>query len=127
MESKPMQALRKLALRFPEVQEGVTCNKAAFKARGKAFLFVGGDAAAYNIMLKLSASLPEASKLAAKSPANYRVGGHGWVTVIFPHAESAPAGLLEKWIEESFRLLAPKQVVAMLAAGAAPKTARKKS
>ena len=31
-ESKPMQALRRVALGYPEAQEGTTCTKCAFKA-----------------------------------------------------------------------------------------------
>jgi len=40
-ESDPMQALRRIALQYPEVEEGVVCARAAFKARSKAFLFMG--------------------------------------------------------------------------------------
>ena len=93
-ESKPMQALRKVALRYPEVREGIVCRKAAFKARNKAFLFIVMDDPAYNAMLKLRESLPEATKLAAKDPNRYAVGGHGWVSVTFRHEESPPPGLL---------------------------------
>jgi len=113
-ESKPMQVLRKIALRYPEVEEGTSCNKAAFKARNKAFLFVGMDETSYNVMLKLRESLPEAAKLAAKEPNHYGVGGMDWVKATFSHNESPPAGLMEKWIDESYRLLAHKQLVALL-------------
>lgn len=115
-ESEPMKAVRRIALQYPEAQEGISCNKSAFKARNKAFLFMGMDAASYNLMFKLAASLPEAAKLAAKFPGQYAVGGHHWVKATFPHTESPPPGLLERWIGESFRLLAPKPLVALLSA-----------
>ena len=113
-ESKPMQELRKIALQYPEAEEGTSCNKAAFKARNKAFLFVGMDDTSYNVMLKLHESLAEAKKLAAKEPDHYGVGGMDWVKATFSHHESSPAGLMEKWIDESYRLLAHKQLVALL-------------
>lgn len=111
---KAIQRLRKIALGYPEVEEGTSCDKSAFKARNKTFLFLGTDGTSYNVMLKLKASLPEATRLSAESPEHYVVGVHGWVTITFQLDESPPPGLLEKWIDESFRLLAPKKLVAML-------------
>jgi hypothetical protein len=113
-ESEPMQALRRIALRYPEVQEGVVCARVAFKARSKAFLFMGRDDDSYDVMLKLRDSLTEAAKLAAQAPKHYAVGGHGWVTATFSHDEFPPSGLLERWLDESYRLLVPKRLVALL-------------
>lgn len=113
-ESDPMQALRRVALRYPETQEAMVCTRTAFKARNKAFLFIGSDDSSYNAMVKLRNSLAEAAKLAAKAPNHYAVGGHGWVTATFNHDESPPSGLLERWIDESYRLLVPKRLVALL-------------
>ena len=113
-ESKPMHALRRVALQYPEAQEGVVCTKRAFKARNKAFLFMGMDDRCYDAMLKLRESLAEAAKLATKEPDCYTIGAHGWVTATFSHGQSPPPGLLEGWIDESYRLLVHKQLVAML-------------
>jgi hypothetical protein len=115
-----MQALRRIASRFPEVQEGMVCQKAAFKAGNKAFFFLGMDDTSYNTMVKLRDSLAEATKLAAKDPDRYGVGGHGWVSANFGHNESPPSGLFERWIEESYRLLVPKKLVALLPESRAP-------
>ncbi len=113
-ESGPVGALRRVALGFPEAQEGTTCSKSSFRARNKAFLFVGVDGNSYNAMVKLRDSLPEAASLASKEPDHYAVGGHDWVTVTFGHDEAPPPGVLERWIDESYRLLVHKQLVAML-------------
>jgi hypothetical protein len=113
-ESKPMQALRRIAMRFVETQEGVVCQKAAFKAVNKAFFFMGMDDTSYNTMLKLRDSLPEATKIAGKNSGRYGVGANGWVSATFDHRESPPAGLFERWIDESYRLLVPKKLVALL-------------
>ena len=112
---QPVQVLRKFALSLPQAEEGISCNKAAFKAGGKAFLFVGSDSQSFNVMVKLRESLPEAAKLAAKQPDHYKVGGHDWMTAVFGLQQTPPAGLLERWIAESYRLLAPKRLTAILA------------
>ncbi|MCA9176472.1 MAG: MmcQ/YjbR family DNA-binding protein [Planctomycetales bacterium] len=129
IESKPMLAIRKIALRYPEVDEGSSCVNRAFKARGKSFLFLGGKPDVYTVRLKLADSLPEAESLAQQHPDNYSVGSHGWTLITLPHSKAAPAGLLERWIAESFRLLAPAALVASAPAAeqgsASPKAARK--
>ncbi|MEZ5942610.1 MAG: hypothetical protein R3C18_14550 [Planctomycetaceae bacterium] len=47
VESKPMVAIRKLALKYPEVEEGASCANRAFKARKKAFAFMGMNEATH--------------------------------------------------------------------------------
>ncbi len=120
-----MQALRTIALRYPEAEEGIACKGtalecSAFKVRQKAFLFVG----AAEMKVKLHDSLAEASKLASDEPDRCTVGVHGWVTVKISANRTSPAGLLEKWIDESFRLLAPRQLVATLPAMNPPPSAK---
>jgi YjbR len=110
-----MNALLKLALRYPEAQEGIACQgtaaeKRTVKARNKAFLFVGPT----NAMVKLRESLAEAAELASKDPNRYKVGALGWVTVTFGSDGSPPLDVLERWIDESYRLLMPSQLVALL-------------
>ncbi|MCA8990733.1 MAG: MmcQ/YjbR family DNA-binding protein [Planctomycetaceae bacterium] len=111
VESKPMVAIRKLALKYPEVEEGASCVNRAFKARKKAFVFMGMNESTYNVRLKLGDSLEEAEQLAEESPENYSVGAHGWTLLTFPHKQNPPKGLMKRWIDESFRLLAPKKLV----------------
>lgn len=117
-----MKSLRTLALRYPEAQEGVACEgtsaeKVTVKAQRKAFLFLGVSDA----MLKLRESLAEAAELASKEPGRYKIGAHGWVTVTFGDGEPSPLDVLERWIDESYRLVAPKQLVASLPEGGLPK------
>ena len=99
-----LDALQEIALRLPQAEVGVACagtaqEKRTVKARGKAFLFLGPADA----MLKLGPSLPEASERAAREPGRYKVGAHGWVTVTTDG--EAPLDLLERWIEESYRVV----------------------
>lgn len=85
----------------------------------------------YQVRLKLSDSLDEAMQLAEQSPNNYSVGLHGWLLVTLPHKLPPPKGLMERWIAESFRLLAPKALqghaIHAPSAIAASKKAQKKS
>lgn len=72
-------------------------------------------------MLKLVDSYQEARKLARNHPDNYRPGSSGWVQMEFSYRQSAPAGVMERWIDESFRALVPKKIVALLPESGAPK------
>ena len=69
--------------------------------RNKAFLFLGKK----DIRLKLGPSMDEAAELAEKEPGEFKVGMGGWTTVTVNGVASAPPGLLERWIDESYRLL----------------------
>jgi hypothetical protein len=110
-----VKTLRELALRYPEAEEGIACagtaiEKRTIKVRSKAFLFLGTADA----MLKLGDSLAEAAKLAAKEPELYKTGAKGWVTVKIDADASPPFDVLARWIDESYRLLAPEQLVSLL-------------
>jgi hypothetical protein len=102
-----MQALRKLALRYPGTEEGVACEgtpieSRTVKARNKAFLFLTVGHA----RLKLRESLPEATKLAQKMPGQLQVGSGGWVKASLGADASTPLDVLERWVGESYRLMA---------------------
>ena len=102
-----MQALRKAALRYPGTEEGVACEgtpieSRTVKARNKAFLFLTVGHA----RLKLRESLDEATKLAKKRPDELQVGSGGWVKASLGADGSTPVEVLERWIGESYRLMA---------------------
>lgn len=114
-ESSPSATMRTAALAFPETQEGIACagtslEKRTIQVRGRAFVFLSEADA----MLKLGNSLALASEMASKKPHIYKVGAHGWVVVKFSDTEALPVNLLVDWIGESYRLLAPKALVASL-------------
>jgi len=111
-ESKPMRELGKIALKFPETEAGTSCNKTAYKARGKSFLFVGADADTWNAMFKPGDSKAEFQSLAIQDPNRYSLGKTGWATLTFSHKEAPKSADLKRWIEESFRQIAPKKLVA---------------
>lgn len=112
--------LRKVALSLPDAIEATSCNKAAFKAGSKNFLFLGEgtgpEAGSFTTMLKLTEadSLAEATKLSKSQPDNFSLGKNGWLSSNFQKGEGPPAKLFEAWIEESYRALAPKKLAAQL-------------
>lgn len=116
-ESPPMVALRKCAMRLPEAEEGTSCVNRAFRAGKKAYAYLGMKPDHYRLMVKLGDSTAQAEAMQAKHPDHYSVGKNGWTTVKLPHTKKPPAGLLEGWIEESYRLLVPKALVDSLPAG----------
>jgi hypothetical protein len=110
---KIMPALHEIALNLPEACKGVACAGTAVECPtvtvgNKAFLFLGKK----EVRLKLSDSIGEATKLAAKAPSRYEVGLHGWVKLTIRDDAPPPLDLLERWIGESYRLFAPKKLQA---------------
>ena len=103
------ELLENLALAHPEVQQGIACAGTAvesrtFTIRKKAFLFVRPKA----IMLKLRESLPEAVSLSSKEPKRFKAkaGAENWITIQLDAGPVPPAKLLERWVAESYRILA---------------------
>jgi hypothetical protein len=104
--SAPMKALRRAALRHPDVHEGVSCEgtsleKRTVKAGNKAFVFLG----VADVMVKLRASLPQARRMAKKEPSRYKAGAHGWVTARLTDDQTPPMALLHRWVDESYHLV----------------------
>lgn len=107
VESPAVQALRRFANALPEVEEGESCVNRAFRVHGKSFAYLGSKAETYRLMVKLTEALPAARAAEKKRPDAFSVGKHGWTTVSLPHSEKVTKGLLEGWIEESYRAFAP--------------------
>ncbi len=117
--------LQKFAMKYPDAASTPSCNNIAVKSGGKAFVYLGERDDSYNVRLKLSSSLDQAGKLAAKQPDVYEVSNIGWVLVKCDSGTALPAGLLDSWIDESFHLLAPKKLVQAWGGSASGKTAKK--
>ena len=126
-ETAPMLVLREFANGLPETEEGTSCVNRAFRARNKAFAYLGIKGDRYKLMLKLDGSLKKAEALQAKDPETWRVGKGGWTAVFMPLDEFGPKGLLTSWIEESYRALVHKSLVEQLPARGGKKAAKKKT
>jgi predicted DNA-binding protein (MmcQ/YjbR family) len=120
-------ALRNFALSFPETHEDFPWGHRALKVRGKGFLFLGGDDQVFSLSVKLPVSSSGVLLLPFASPTGYGLGRSGWVTARFTRKDRIPLDWIRSWIEESYRAVAPKKLVARLGSdGAEAKPARRK-
>lgn len=106
------------ALELPEAWEDHPWGETVVKVRKKIFVFLGVDDGSYppGVGVKLRNSLDEAMGLAGVSPMGYGLGKAGWVTVGLS-GSPPPDDLLLDWVEESYRLVAPKTLLRQLDAG----------
>lgn len=117
-KSTPAQKIEKLlrdfAMKYPEAHEDFPWGERAIKVRSKVFLFMRCDDNGLSLSVKLPESLEDALSLPFTEPTHYGLGKHGWVTATFRPATTVPTELLQEWIAESYRAVAPKKLVAEL-------------
>lgn len=107
-------SVRELALAYPETHEDFPWGHSAIKVRGKAFVFMSKDEPALSLSVKLPWSAEGALQLPNCEPTHYGLGRSGWVTATFGPKAKAPLEVLRSWVDESYRAVAPKRVVAQL-------------
>lgn len=107
------EEIRGFALRFPDAHEDFPWGESVVKVRKKVFVFLGQqhDAGLQAITVKLVESHEHALSVEGARPTGYGLGKAGWVTVPVAGLESE---VLRDWIEESYRVVAPKRLVAEL-------------
>jgi predicted DNA-binding protein (MmcQ/YjbR family) len=116
--------LRGVALAYPESREDFPWGHRAIKVRGKAFVFMSNGEPGLSLSVKLPWSAEGALQLPFCEPTHYGLGRSGWVTATFGPRDAPPLDVLRSWIDESYRAVAPKRLVARLGAeGAAAKPA----
>jgi predicted DNA-binding protein (MmcQ/YjbR family) len=120
-------ALRTFALAYPGTHEEFPWGERVVKVKGKVFVFLGRDEAGLGLTVKLPHSGLMALGLPFASPAGYGMGKSGWVTVQFGPREKPPMDLMRAWIDESYRAVAPKKLVATLPAAEPATKARPKN
>lgn len=113
---KTAERLRKVALRYPETYEEAPWGDRVVKVRGKIFLFCGVHEGALHLSVKLPQTGCEVLKEPWAKPTAYGLGKSGWVSARFEH--DVPEEQIAAWIDESYRSLAPKKLVALAAAPA---------
>jgi predicted DNA-binding protein (MmcQ/YjbR family) len=110
------RVIRDFALSLPEAYEEFPWGERVAKVKGKVFVFLGMDGDELGLSVKLPQSGVLALGLPFATPTGYGLGKAGWVTARFGKREKAPVDLLRSWIDESYRAVAPKKLVAALAA-----------
>ena len=106
--------LREFALSYPETHEEFPWGERVVKVRNKVFVFMGAGDEGLSLSVKLPDSHRFALSLPFTKPTGYGLGRSGWVSARFGPDEEPPIHLLREWIDESYRAIAPKKVVARL-------------
>ena len=110
--------LLRFALSLPEAWEDHPWGHSVAKVRKKVFLFLGGTVEDPGTDVKLPFSADHALSVPEASPTGYGMGRHGWVHLPLRVASPPmpPLDVLTDWVEESYRAVAPKALVAKLLA-----------
>ena len=116
--ANPRAKLAEYALSLPAAQEDFPWGERVVKVRGKVFVFLGADAAVseHTITVKLDEAHEHALSIEGARPTAYGLGKAGWVTV---PVTGVGLRVLRDWVEESYRIVAPKRLVAELDARSA--------
>jgi len=117
-------ALTAFALKYPGATEDHPWDHIAVKVKGKMFLILGGTDEQLSVTAKLPSSGRMALALPFASPTGYGLGKSGWVTAQFAPADAVPVDRLCEWVDESYRAVAPKKLVAELDGVAVAKPAK---
>jgi predicted DNA-binding protein (MmcQ/YjbR family) len=120
-------ALRRHALSYPEAYEEHPWGERAIKVRGKVFVFMSAGRPEVTLSVKLPGSRNLALMFPFTEPTGYGLGRSGWVTSRFEAGEKAPTEILESWIDESYRAVAPKKLVALLDGPPRPMARRRRA
>jgi predicted DNA-binding protein (MmcQ/YjbR family) len=109
------KALLAYALRFPEAYEDHPWGETVAKVNKKVFVFFGVPQAG---RLSVTVKLPHDGEFARRQPycepSGYGLGKAGWVTATFARGDDPPVDTLRDWIDESYRAVAPKKLIARL-------------
>lgn len=108
------ESLRAHGLSLPEAVEEHPWGHSALKVRGKTFVFLNLDPDRLSLSAKLPVSRDFALMLDFTEPTGYGLGRAGWVSSGFAPGEEIDLDLLKRWIEESYRAVAPKRLGALV-------------
>ena len=113
MVAAAFESLYAYGLGFPEVTEDRPWEHPVLKVKNKVFVFFGGNDE-LSLTVKLPASRDFAETFDFAAPAGYGLGRSGWITCRFAPGDEPDLYLLKRWLEESYRAVAPKKLGALL-------------
>ena len=114
--STTLERVRAFALSLPEAYEDHPWGESVAKVNKKVFVFFGhddDDEHEPGMSVKLKDSNAQALMVPGAEPTGYGLGRGGWVNVPF-RKTSPPLPVLQDWVEESYRIVAPKRISARL-------------
>ena len=107
--------LRRFALGLPEAQEDFPWGEVVVKVNKRIFVFLGlpapGEAGGFGV--KLRESQEQALAIDGAAPTGYGLGRAGWVSIDLG-GDIPSLGVLTDFVEESYRIVAPKRLVTQL-------------
>jgi predicted DNA-binding protein (MmcQ/YjbR family) len=102
------------ALELPGAYEDHPWGEDVAKVNKKIFAFLGvDDSPELGMSVKLRESHEQALSIPGAVPTGYGLGRAGWVTIPFADM-TPPLDVLRDWVEESYRIVAPKRLVVEL-------------
>ncbi|MFI9616418.1 MmcQ/YjbR family DNA-binding protein [Streptomyces sp. NPDC052023] len=115
---KKWEKVREFALGLPGAAEEFPWGESVAKVNKKVFVFLGVSDGSYpmGVTVKLKDGTSHAHALTAPGaePAGYGLGRSGWVRIPVEPQGAPAAELLCDWVEESYRVVAPKRLIAEL-------------
>lgn len=108
------ELIRKAALAYPETSEDFPWGHSAFKVKNKTFCWMSFAETGMRLTVKLTDSRFYALSMPGVDESNYGLGKHGWVTALFSYDKDFPLEMLKRWLDESFRAVAPKAITKLL-------------
>jgi predicted DNA-binding protein (MmcQ/YjbR family) len=115
---KKWEKVRAFALGLPGAVEEFPWGESVAKVNKKVFVFLGVQDGSYplGVTVKLRDETAHAHALASPGaePAGYGLGKAGWVSIPLEQQDAPAAEVLCDWVEESYRVIAPKRLIAEL-------------
>jgi predicted DNA-binding protein (MmcQ/YjbR family) len=115
---KKWEKVRAFALGLPDAVEEFPWGESVAKVNKKVFVFLGVQDGSYplGVTVKLKDETAHAHALACPGaePAGYGLGRAGWVYVPLEQQGAPAAEVLCDWVEESYRVIAPKRLIVVL-------------
>ncbi|MEU3932557.1 MmcQ/YjbR family DNA-binding protein [Streptomyces sp. NPDC029044] len=115
---KKWEKVRAFALGLPDAVEEFPWGESVAKVNRKVFVFLGVQDGSYplGVTVKLTDETAHAHALACPGaePAGYGLGKAGWVYVPLEQQGAPAAEVLCDWVEESYRVIAPKRLIVVL-------------
>lgn len=118
------EQIKQTALGYPGAEFAVILgDHEVVRIKDKVFLWLGDEEGGCYFGVRLPHSQDAATALPFVEPMGYGMAKWGWVGATFKKGDDVPVKMCLEWLEESYRKVAPKKLVAQLDGGAPAKAA----
>jgi predicted DNA-binding protein (MmcQ/YjbR family) len=121
------EQLKQAALGYPGAELAVILgDHEVIRVKDKVFVWLGDEDGGCYFGVRLPQSMDAALALPFVEPMAYGMAKWGWVGATFKKGTDVPMKMVLEWVEESYRKVAPKKLVAQLDGGGAKAAPAKK-